>query len=441
MSRGRVRAASLVVGTTGAMLLAFGSTAFAVTSAKASVDSPTASSGTPKVTSTTAVRATVDQAGGTLAITGPSGYSYSQPVSSSSGTQTVACSFDPRSGGCSGTGILTNGTYTVTASSKAYSTKCGTGNLSTCSYAASSDSKTFWLAAPPAAPANVDATQISDHGIRVSWSVGSEPDLLRYDLLDGSGNDLYPGIAVTDSDFCSSDSCHIDVIYPDNDPGGQKDFRVRAWRSDGNNGDVRSAASSPASASIPAPPSSGGDTGSGGSGSSGGDSGSSGGGSGGSSGGSTGGGSGSTGGGSGSSGSGGSNSSGGSGSGVYTGGGSDSSGGSSSAGGAFGGGFSHSPGLSFTTSDGHVTIPHIAGQDSNPDPKVAIPWGTYKGTLGYKDQVSTDKVREKTFSTRLVSELTAFTDGPRLWKSLAGALVLIMIAMHMRQFTRSHSYE
>jgi hypothetical protein len=419
MSRGRLRAAVVVMGAAG--VLGVGAMpAFAATTATATVNSPSADGA--KVTATTQVSVTVDRGGGSLNITGPGGYGYAQSVGTANGTQTVTCTFDPRSNGCAtGTAILPNGVYTVTASSKAYSTSSGCGTLQTqsCSYAASSSpGRTFLLSAAPAAPSGVTATATSSRDIRIAWSPNDEPDITSYDLLDGAGNPLITQVT------CAGSDCHVDLSYPDDDPGGDKDFRVRAWRSDGAGDQVKSAASSTASVSLPAPSTAGsGGTGGTDGGTSGTDPGT--GGTGGSGGGSTGG---STSGGS----------SGGSGGIVDNG----TSGGGTGTSGPTYSGYSGRPGLGlkFTTSGGGIVLPRLPGGD-NPNPSVAIPEGTYGKTLGYQDQVTQDKVREQTLSTRLVTTFSAFTDGDRIWKSLAGALILVLLGTHMRVWTRSASYE
>jgi hypothetical protein len=422
MSRVRLRAALIVVGGAGTLLFGVSAPALAVAagSATARVDSPADSS---RVTATTQVKATVDRGGGTLRITGPNGYNYSQSVGASSSAQSVSCSFDPRSNGClSGAVVLPNGAYSVTAASNGYTTNsgCGTGGLQSCTYAGSTTPpQTFILSASPAAPTGVDASQTGPRDVRVSWTPNPEPDITSYDLLDGSAAVLISQIT------CSGSDCHVDLTYPGDDPGGAKDFKVRAWRSDGDGGQVSSAPSGTASVTLPPPASST----AGGTGGSGGSTGSTSGGS--TSGGSTSGGS--TSGGSGG-GSGGSTTGGGGSGGVVE---NNGSGGSSSP--SFNG-YSGRPGLGlkFTTSGGGVTIPHLP---SNPGPKVAIPEGTYGKTLGYGDQVDQQKVREQTLSTRFVTTLTAFTDGDRLWKSLAGALVLVLIGTHLRLWSRSAAYE
>jgi hypothetical protein len=426
MSRGRLRAALVVAGGTGTLLLGLSAPALAATQSAPSISAP--STVTSRAAAQIAANITSPK-GGTLSL---SRGSASNTAASSTTARNLTCSIDPVDGGCGWAGPMANGSYTITAVNAAYTQTSGCGGLAQpkcAQYPEAPSSSTVVLKVPPAAPTGVDSALKGTRDVEISWTPGAEPDLLAYDLLDGAGNGL-TSFSASDANVCSPTKCDVIVTFASDDPGGQKDFMLKSWRSDGAGDQVGSAPSSKTSVTLPAPPSSSG-------GSTGGSGGSAGGSTGGSGGGSTGGGSG-----------GGSTSGGSTGGGTSTGGNGgvvDQGGstGGSTGGGTNGGfkGYSGSPGLGlkFSTSGGGVTIPRLPGD--NPNPKVAIPEGTYKPTLGYQDQVSTEKVRDQTLSTRLVTTLSAFTDGDRLWKSLAGALVLVLIGTHMRLWTRSTSYE
>ncbi|MDX6275442.1 MAG: hypothetical protein QOJ92_2652 [Frankiales bacterium] len=427
MSRGRLRAALMVAGGTGALVFGMTAPALAASQSGPSVTAPSA------VTSRTEAQISAN-------ITSPKGGSLTlsrgssvNTAASSSTAKTLSCTIDPQAGGCGWSGPLANGSYTITAVNAAYtqSSGCGGALQPKCTqYSEATTTETVVLKVPPAAPGGVDSALHGTRDVEISWAPGAESDLLSYDLLDGSGAVL-TSFNAGDSNVCSASKCDVVVTFAADDPGGKKDFSLRSWRSDGAGDQVASPASAKTSVTLPAPPSpssGGGDTGGGAGGGTATDGGSSGGGS--TSGGGSGTGSG-TGSGGGTSGGGG---------GVVSSGDTTGSGGTAGHGG-YKGGFSGSPGLGlkFSTSGGGITLPHLS--NDNPNPKVAIPEGTYDPTLGYQDQVSAEKVRDKTLSTRLVTSLTAFTDTDRLWKSLAGALVLVLIGTHMRLWTRSASYE
>lgn len=413
MSGGRSRALLVTLGGASAFLLATPGTALA-----AAAQSPTITVSDPLRTTAT-ISVSVDQGGGAFTITGPASYGYAQNIPSSSSGTTGSCSFDPRSNGCgTGSTVLPNGTYTISATSSAYR-KCGTAGLNCTDYSATSSSRTFVVSAPPAKPTGVVATLTGSREVTVSWTPNAEPDITGYDLLDASGGILLSGVT------CAGTDCHVALTYADDDPGGTKEYAVAAHRPDGSGGDLSSGPSSTASATLPAPAS----TGSSGSG----------GGSGGTTSGSTPTGSGASGGGSGTTSSGSGNSGGGSG-GVVTGNGDQGT--ATSGGTPAYNGYSGRPGLGlkFTTSGGGVALPKLPGGTGNLAPQ--IPEGTFDPALPYSPKVDLQKTREQTLSTRFVTTIgSAFTDTSRLFRSLAVALVLVLIGMHVRLWARTTHYE
>jgi hypothetical protein len=359
------------------------------------------------------------------------------------------------SSSCSGRRLAPNGTWTVTQSGGASSTT------------------TFVTRIRPAAPASVTAAALNPREVRVSWRLGEEPDLTGWAVREGS-------TVVADNigrSACEGSVCSAVIGYPQ-DGTGEHTYTVQAFRSTapGSSSTLESDASAPASATLEAPapapsegsgdggstgggeqPSGDGGTGSdtGGSGSTGGSTSGSG------AGGSTGG-----------SGSGGST--GGSGSGGSTGGsGSGGSTGGSGSGGSTGGSGSGKPGgsaigtstssagasadqkavaqrkafaLGFSAFGPKLGIPKLPPlPQSSQAPAIApeLPDGTYEPTLGFEDQVLTERVPvEQTGPTAAVrSVVGSALDSERLVRSTAGALVLLLLGAHLRRWLGSAAAE
>jgi hypothetical protein len=282
------------------------------------------------------------------------------------------------------------------------------------------DSQQITLRVPPAQVQGFGGSASSTVA-HFTWSPNSENDLAGYDIVDTTSGrtDLTPG--GIDASACSSSSCSVDVDFGSSAAGTSRTFVIDALRytSPSHNGTVASSDSSPATINFPAPTtptptqSSGGSTGS----------------------------------------SGGSHGSGGSGtpSSGSTGSTGGSTGGSSS---STGGGGSKS-GSTAGTSKGSISSSHpndalraylpstTAG--AAPDlPSVVtevqpLPEGTYKPTLAYPDQLITSSKQTKgnqaiaTVRTELVHVLNMSA----LWKSLAGAVLLLLVAAHLRAWVSS----
>ncbi len=306
----------------------------------------------------------------------------------------------------------------------------------------------------PSAPSGFGARGSGARDVSFSWSKGGEADLTGYVLYDGSGAVLDANIGL---DACSGSSCDYGLYYP-TDNAGTHAYQLAAKRASGGcatcGSTLESADKASASATLvnppppPPPPTSdptpepeptGGSTG----GTTGGTPGGS------STGGSTTGGTsgGTTGG-----------TSGGTSSGGTTGG---TTGGSSSGGSSTTGGTAVKPGSpilpslsnpvvasrlafalrfnAFSPSLGipklpplpAITLPSISGE-------APLPQGTFDPKLPYADQTETEKVVTGTFA-RPVAAVRDVLDSERLAKSLAGALILLLVGAHLRRFLGTHT--
>lgn len=365
-----------------------------------------------------------------LTLTSPSGSVTtidSAPAGLGSGTLSwtmdTGC-FSSSSGSCV---PAPNGTWTVTQSGG------GTGT------------STFVTRIAPKAPQSVSASEVSPREARVSWRKGDEPDLTGWEVVEGD-TVVKDGIGRS---ACDGSTCSAVVTYAVD--GGSHTYAVRALRSTapGSSTTIESPLSSPASVNLSAPapspePTTGGSTGDGT-------------GSGGSTDpgttptdGSTG--DPSTGGSPGGSGSEGTGSTGGSGGGTTTSGGSSSGGGTSPIGAgssssgdtadakavaqrkAFALGFS-----SFGPKLGIPKLPPLPQQAPALAPELAD--GTYEPTLGFEDQVVTEKV-ETTGPTAAVRNVVGSAlDSERLATSTAGALLLLLTGAHLRRWLGATSEE
>jgi hypothetical protein len=303
-----------------------------------------------------------------------------------------------------------------------------------------SDSSSFVLRVPPAAPTGLSAQADGYRAVILSWTKGQEPDLTGWTVY-GDGGSLQD----VGTDACSGSSCSTTVTYAA-DGTGQHTYSLVAHRAmgPGSTDTVDSPQSSQASATLSAPaaPPSGSSTG--GSSSTGGTTG-----------GSTGGGStgGSTTGGSTSGGS--TGSSGGT---VYgsTGstspatGGSTASTGAPTSSGAIGSS-SKVPvsvaqrrtfALTFKAFAPKLGIPKLPPLPAAQPAVAPLPDGTYGKTLGYKDVVSRQKVSTpKAAARRVTGAVGSALDSSQFLRSLAGALVLLLAAAHLRRWLGSHTPE
>ena len=335
-------------------------------------------------------------------------------------------------GGSGGCAPAPNGTWTVTQS--------GGG----------SGSSTFVTRIAPKAPQSVSASAVSSREARVSWRKGDEPDLTGWQVVEGD-TVVKDGIGRS---ACEGSTCSAVVTYAV-DGSGAHTYAVRALRSTapGSSTTIESPLSSPASVTLTAPapspqptPGGGGTTGGGST-----DGGSSGGGTtdpdptptGGPTSGPDGAGSGDS----------GSDPSGDSTDGVAGG----STGGSSGGGTAapigtgspsgesadakavaqrkaFALGFS-----SFGPKLGIPKLPPLPQQAPAIAPELAD--GTYEPTLGFEDQVVTERV-ESTGPTAAVRNVVGSAlDSERLATSTAGALLLLLAGAHLRRWLGAHVEE
>ena len=378
---------------------------------------------------TVSIRADYPSGTSSLTLTAPGGSPVTVATGGSrlggAGTLTyaldTACWTYPSSS-CSGRVPAPNGTWVLTQSGSA------------------TDRVTFSVRIPPQTPTDVTATVVDPRTVRVGWRRGAESDLRGFVVLaDGVPQDVSTGA-------CEGTSCSHTVSYAEQG-SGEHTYAVKALRSDGGSGTLESGTSEGASATLAPPPpspepvaeppaegstggSSGGSTGGAGGGSSPGTGGGSTGGSGSSGGGSTGGSTGGSGEGSG-------GSSGGSG------------GGGTAAGPAIGSGTS-SPGstavdkavaqrkafaLSFSAFGPKLGIPKLPPLPQAQAPAIAPePDGSYEPTLGFSDQVVTERVESAGPAARVTDVVERALDSEQLVRSTAAALVLLLCGAHLRRW-------
>ena len=339
--------------------------------------------------------------------------------------------------GCTGTRLAPNGTWTIR--------QAGSTN----------DTGTFVTRNRPRAPEGVTATAVGTREVRVSWRLGEEPDLTGFRVLEG-GAVVKDGIG---RGACEGGTCSTVIGYA-TDGSGEHTYAVQALRSTapGSSSTLESPPSGTASARLDAPaaaeepPSSG--TGEGGttggepgtsSGSEGSGSTSAGTTSGGGSGGGTGGSAGS----SGSTTSGGGTTSG-SGSGG-TSGGSAPRAGAPLAAGTSGGTATEQAvaqrkafALGFSAFGPKLGIPKLPPLPQSQTPAIApeLPDGTFEPTLGFEDQVLTERVPVAAGPTERVRNVVGGAlDSERLVRSTAAALVLLLLGAHLRRWLGSSAEE
>ena len=271
--------------------------------------------------------------------------------------------------------------------------------------------KTVTMRVAPAKVANFNASP-SGTVAHFTWSANSEPDLAGYDIVDvtdsSNPRDLTPGGVGTN--VCDSSGCAVDIDFGSGAQGTTRNFVIDALRytSPSHSATISSGDSAPVSVNFPAPPpppSSGGSSG-------------------GTTGGSTSGGSGGT---------GGSSSSGGT-----TG--SGSSGGTTS--GSTKGGKTSGSGRGITTNRPSAALkaylPSFSAAAAPNLPSVItevkpLPEGTYKPTLAYPDQVIGQTTHDKTQPVAAFrNEVVRVLNVAAVWKSLAGAALVLLMAAHLR---------
>ena len=242
-----------------------------------------------------------------------------------------------------------------------------------------------------------------------AWDANADnvPDFAGYDI-SGGGSDIHVGV-----DACSGGSCGVSIDYGSGAQGNSYSFAIRALRAKSPNSSG-TIASDPSSTSVAfaAPASSGGGSSAGSSGGS-----------------STGSASGS---------------SGGSGSTTSSGGGSTAGGTSSGATGSTGSsgrGGAHGPVISAKHPGASLNnfLPSVRAGAAPNLPAVLteikpLPQGTYKPTLAYPDQTLTSTMQKPGQSAigHVGTELVRVFDMVALWRSLAIAAIVILVAAHLR---------
>lgn len=276
--------------------------------------------------------------------------------------------------------VAVNGTYT-------FAFQAGTATSTT----------NVELRVPPAAPSGFQA---SNNGtvVTFTWTPNSEPDLMGYDIVDNSGSDVTPG-GMDAGSVCDSSGCSVSVDFGAGAQGTTRSFSVVALRhtSPGSSGSVASPDSNPQSVTFPAPPPppSSGPSGSGG--------------------------------------------------GSQSGSGGSGSGGSGGGGAASGGGGTGHQARQLSgkhpAADLRTSLPTVTAAGAPDLPSVLtevkpLPQGTYKPTLAYPDQVSTTKKTQAHASSQpqVLQDVRKVLDIGALWRSLAGAVVLLLAAAHLRDF-------
>ncbi len=302
--------------------------------------------------------------------------------------------YDPKRAPCSGRSPAPNGTWTLQL----------TGGLS--------ETRQLVLRIPPA---KVTGLSGSAQGTTVTlhWTPGAEPDLRGYQVLDGAGNVVVTGIAPADA--CTSDGCQAAFDVGKN-ATGQRTFAVRSQRAvcPSCSDTLPAPASDPVTVTVGSPssstPTSGGSTGGSSQGTV-----------------------------------------------SYSGGQSSSGSTAGGAGGATSGGGTAAP--QGSTTSGHQTSPARAtttqrarpsgNLDSTfnrfvPPPAAAaapdvpavqmapMPEGTYKPELAYGDQTVGGyvKVRDAGGGS-LQAVVEGVVSSGSLWRSVAGALVMVLAAAHL----------
>jgi len=262
-------------------------------------------------------------------------------------------------------------------------------------------------------PAKVGGFTASPSGTvaNFSWAANNEPDLAGYDLVDvtdsSNPRDLTPGGVGTN--VCDSSGCSVDIDFGSGAQGTSRQFVIDALRytSPSHSATIASGDSAPVTVSFPAPPApSSGSTG-GGTSSSGGSTGG------------TGGGTTSTGGGS-------------------TAGGTTSTGGTTTGGRTSGGKTGRGISLTHPNVALKAYLPSFSAGAAPNLPSVVtevkpLPEGTYKPTLAYPDQViGESKHSQGTQAAGVRNELVRVLNVEAVWKSLAGAVLVLLMAAHLR---------
>ena len=309
-------------------------------------------------------------------------YTFESKSIASSRASDLSASFDTTCAPWSGCSEARNGAYTFVFDDG--------GRTAT---------KDVTLLIPPAAPQEFTAAA-SGTVVTFDWQPNSEPDLMGYAVLD-DGSDITQGGVDADS-VCDGSGCEVTMDFGAGARGTSHDFALVALRhtSPGSSSSVDSAPSATRSVTFAAPPSpsAGGDEG----GSVGGNDGSGGSGTGGHDGTGTGGGGGGS---------------------VGSAGGDDTVTG-------------HHPAADLRNSLPTVTAGAAPDLPSVITEVKPLPQGTYDPVLPYDDQVTRERVDHPaaTASSGVVGGIEKVLDTSALWRSLAGAAVLFLVAAHLHSW-------
>jgi hypothetical protein len=240
---------------------------------------------------------------------------------------------------------------------------------------------------PPAAVSNFDGG--ADGTVATfTWTANNEPDLVDYDIRTG-GSDVTRG-GLDPSSVCDSSGCSVSIQFGSDVSGTQEQFAIVARRRSASGGLVESPDST-TTVKFPAPPSPApsGKPGSTGGGTSGGGAGS---------------------------------------------GGSTSGGGSRGSGGGTTGGRTLGK---HPAADLRTYLPTVTAGSAPNLPSVItevkpLPMGTYK-PLVYPNRIKREAVKSpKGAAAAVVGDLANVVDSGPLWRGLAGAAVLMLVAAHLR---------
>jgi uncharacterized membrane protein YgcG len=311
----------------------------------------------------------------TLTIDDPSGGSHAAGSATVSRSSDKTITFQLNTGAlswansCSGNAPAPNGTYTAKLSG------------------AVSGGATFRVAVPPVDPSGFSAS-VDGTIVDFDWNANNdEPDLTAYDIVEDGGTDVTPG-GLDPQSVCGGGDCAVSLQFPSSVAGTSHSFVVQAARRGTSSVGTSGAASVrfPAAPTPTPSPTGGGSTGGKGTGS----------------------------------GSGG-------GGGTSTGG---KSGGSTGRG-TLGNGKHPARDLSHA-------LPSLALAGGAPNlPSVLtevkpLPQGTFKPKLPYGSQVGRSAEKQRTTTQRVVNEISDVLDTRALWRGLAAAAILMLIAAHIR---------
>lgn len=258
-------------------------------------------------------------------------------------------------------------------------------------------SSTVQLRVPPATPTGFSSS-VKGTVASFTWSPNTEPDLMGYTIVDDSGSDVTPGGMDADS-VCDSSGCGVGVDFGQSARGTSRSFRLIALRhtAPGSTGSIASEPSDSTTVDFPAPPSPSPSS---------------------SPGGDTGGGTGAT---------------------DGSGGGGDATGSGGSGGGGHDGGATGVSGK-HPAADLRRSLPTLTAAGAPDLPSVVtevkpLPQGNYKPQLPYGDQVKRTPVKQhRGVASTVIHDVTAALDTAALWRGLAAAAILMLLAVHLRTF-------